>query len=112
MDELRARLKATRWAQPWPVDRWEAGTDTAELRRLVAYWASGYDWRAHETAIDALPSHLADLGGTPVHYLRFDGEHPDALPIILTHGWPSSFSSATTVPLRLQPRPFSRSGAP
>ncbi|MEV4021152.1 epoxide hydrolase family protein [Nonomuraea angiospora] len=91
LNELRARLKATRWPQPWSVNGWQAGTDTDELRRLVAYWASGYDWPAHEAAINALPSHLADLGGTPVHYLRFDGEYPDALPIILTHGWPSSF---------------------
>ncbi|WP_171055472.1 MULTISPECIES: epoxide hydrolase family protein [unclassified Nonomuraea] len=91
LNELRARLTSTRWPRPWPVNGWEAGTDAVELRRLVAYWASGYDWRAHEAAINALPSHFADLDGTPVHYLRFDGEYPDALPIILTHGWPSSF---------------------
>ncbi|MEU0947216.1 epoxide hydrolase family protein [Streptomyces canus] len=89
--ELRARLTRTRWAEQWPVDGWETGTDIAELRRLVAYWADGYDWRAHEAAINALPSHLADLDGTRVHYLRFDGEHPHALPIVLTHGWPSTF---------------------
>ncbi|MET8989931.1 epoxide hydrolase N-terminal domain-containing protein [Nonomuraea wenchangensis] len=88
--DLRARLRATRWAEPWPVDGWQAGTDAAELRRLVTYWAGGYDWRAHEAAINALPSHFADLDGTPVHYLRYDGEHPGALPIVLTHGWPSS----------------------
>ncbi|MET8080339.1 epoxide hydrolase family protein [Streptomyces sp. NPDC005303] len=99
--ELRARLERTRWAEPWPVDGWEAGTDTRELRRLVAYWADGYDWRTHEAAINALPSHLADLDGTPVHYLRFDGEHPDALPIVLTHGWPSSFLELTTLADRL-----------
>lgn len=91
LNELRARLAATRWPASWPVDGWDAGTDTAELRRLVRHWSTGYDWRAHEAAINALPSHLANLDGTPVHYLRFDGEHPDALPIVLTHGWPSSF---------------------
>ncbi|MCX4649522.1 MULTISPECIES: epoxide hydrolase family protein [unclassified Streptomyces] len=91
LHDLRARLRATRWAEPWPVKGWEAGTDTTELRRLVAYWASGYDWRHHETAVNALPSHFADLDGTPVHYLRYDGEHPDALPLVLTNGWPSSF---------------------
>src|SRR4051794_32202650 len=99
--DLRARLESTRWAEPWPVDGWEAGTDPQELRRLTSYWARGYDWRAHEAAINALPSHLADLDGTPVHYLRFDGEHPHALPIVLTHGWPSSFLELTALADRL-----------
>lgn len=101
LNDLRARLRATRWAEPWPVDDWEAGTDVKELRRLVAYWASGYDWRTHEAAVNALPSHHADLGGTPVHYLRYDGEHPHALPIVITHGWPSSVLELTALAERL-----------
>ncbi|MCX5314588.1 epoxide hydrolase family protein [Streptomyces sp. NBC_00154] len=101
LEDLRARLRATRWAKPWPVDGWEAGTAAAELRRLVAYWASGYDWRAHEAAVNALPSHFADIDGTPVHYLRYDGEHPDALPIVLTHGWPSTVLELTALAERL-----------
>ncbi|MEU2353870.1 epoxide hydrolase family protein [Streptomyces misionensis] len=84
-----------------PHSSLKAGTDRAELRRLVAYWASGYDWRTHEAAINALPSHLADIDGTPVHYLRYDGEHPDALPIVLTHGWPSTFLELTALAERL-----------
>lgn len=100
-NDLRARLAATRWPRSWPVDGWDAGTDTAELLRLVDYWASGYDWRAHEAVINALPSHLANLDGTPVHYLRFEGEHPDALPIVLTHGWPSTFLELTGLADRL-----------
>ncbi|PRY39802.1 epoxide hydrolase family protein [Umezawaea tangerina] len=91
LDELRARLTATRWPTPWPVSGWAAGTDPGELRRLVAHWASDYDWRAQEAAVNALPHHVADIAGTPLHYLRFDGEHPDALPLVLTNGWPSSF---------------------
>ncbi|MDQ0810665.1 pimeloyl-ACP methyl ester carboxylesterase [Streptomyces sp. B3I7] len=101
LEDLRARLRATRWAEPWPLDGWEAGTSAAELRRLVAYWASGYDWRAHEAAVNALPSHFADIGGTPVHYLRYDGEHPGALPIVLTHGWPSTVLELTALAERL-----------
>ncbi|MFC6937986.1 epoxide hydrolase N-terminal domain-containing protein [Actinomadura yumaensis] len=76
LDELRSRLLRTRWPAPWPVGGWEAGADAGELRRLAAYWASGYDWRAHEAAVNALPSHLADLDGTPVHYLRYEGSDP------------------------------------
>jgi len=101
LDELRTRLLATRWPTDWPQGGWDAGTEAGELRRLVEYWASGYDWRVHEAAINALPSGLADLDGTPVHYLRFDGEHPGALPIVLTNGWPSSFLELTGLAQRL-----------
>lgn len=101
LDDLRARLLRTRWPTPWPIGGWDAGTDPVELRRLVEHWATGYDWRTHEAAINALPSHVADIDGTPVHYLRFDGEHPGALPIVLTNGWPSSFLELTALADRL-----------
>ncbi|MFK8850963.1 epoxide hydrolase [Streptomyces sp. Ac-502] len=71
------------------------------MRRLVAHWASTYDWRTHEAAINALPSHLADIDGTPVHYLRFDSERPGALPLVLTNGWPSSFLELIALARRL-----------
>jgi pimeloyl-ACP methyl ester carboxylesterase len=101
LDDLTARLRATRWATPWPVDTWEAGTDGAELHRLVEYWASGYDWREHEAAINALPSRFAEIGGTSVHYLRFDAEREGAFPILLANGWPSSFLELIGVAERL-----------
>ena len=91
LEELRTRLRGTRWPAPWPASGWDAGTEPDELRRLVDHWSSSYDWRAQEEAINALPSHVADIDGTPLHYLRFEGERPDALPIVLTNGWPSSF---------------------
>ncbi len=99
--DLRSRLRNTRWPTPWPVAGWEAGTDAAELRRLVSYWANDYDWRVHEAEINDLPSHVADIAGTPVHYLRFDGEGPAPLPIVLTNGWPSSFLELTSLARRL-----------
>jgi pimeloyl-ACP methyl ester carboxylesterase len=99
--ELRSRLLGTRWPTPWPTCGWDTGTDSGELRRLVAYWASDYDWRAQEAAINALPNRVADIGGTPVHYLRFDGERPGSLPIVLTNGWPSSFLELTGLADRL-----------
>lgn len=101
LEDLRTRLRNTRWAKPLPVESWQAGTDGEELRRLVAYWASGYDWRAQEAAINALPSRFADLDGTPMHYLRFDGEREGALPIVLTNGWPSSFFELVELGRRL-----------
>jgi Epoxide hydrolase N terminus len=71
VDDLRRRLRDTRWPTPWPSTSWEAGTDLEELRRLVEFWAHDFDWEAQQRLIDALPWHEADLGGTPVAYLRF-----------------------------------------
>jgi pimeloyl-ACP methyl ester carboxylesterase len=101
VEDLRSRLRGTRWPVAWPSTRWEAGTDMTELQRLVQYWASDYDWRAQETAINALPHQVADIDGTEVHFLRFDGEHADALPLVVTHGWPSTFLEVVELAQRL-----------
>ena len=101
LEDLKYRLRHTRWAKSWPVEAWEAGTDGDEVRRLVSYWASGYDWRKHEAAINALPSHFADLDGTPVHYLRFDAERDGAFPLVLTNGWPSTMLELVDLARRL-----------
>ncbi|QYF72340.1 epoxide hydrolase N-terminal domain-containing protein [Cryobacterium sp. PAMC25264] len=90
VDDLRDRLRRTRWAPAWPVTGWTAGTDQAELRRLVEYWADGFDWAAQQSSINALPWHRAKVAGTPLSYLRFDAETPGALPLVLTNGWPST----------------------
>jgi pimeloyl-ACP methyl ester carboxylesterase len=115
LEDLRARLRRTRLPTPWPLTGvaetgWDAGTNSEALTRLVAYWGTSYDWRAHEDAINQLPSHFADVGATRIHYLRFDGEHPDSLPIVLTHGWPSSFLELVDLARRLA-SPTSHGGA-
>ncbi len=99
--DLRQRLRATRWPRPLPGVGWTAGTDRTTLQRLVEYWADGYDWRAHEAAINALPHETADLDGGAVHFLHYRSESPAALPIVLTHGWPSSFLELTELAERL-----------
>lgn len=101
LDDLRARLRATRWAPSWPLAEGAAGVDGEELRKLADYWADGYDWRRHEATINALPSHFADIDGTRLHYLRFDAERGGALPIVLTNGWPSSFYELVELARRL-----------
>jgi len=101
LDDLRARLRGTRWATLWPLSGWDAGVDGGELRRLVDHWASTYDWRKHEAAINALPSRFADVGGVTVHYLRFDAERAGAPAILLANGWPSSFLELTGLAERL-----------
>ncbi|WP_316296578.1 epoxide hydrolase N-terminal domain-containing protein, partial [Clavibacter michiganensis] len=110
LDDLRDRIRRTRWAPAWPVEPWEAGTDQATLRRLAAVWADVFDWRAREREIRALPWAVADLDGTPVSYLRFEAEqsdHAGGLPIVLTNGWPSSALEMVPLAERLsQPSRF------
>ena len=101
LDDLRPRLARGRSPTAWPAPGWQAGTDPVELARLVEYWRTGYDGRAQESAINALPSHFVDIDGNPVHFLLYEGEHPDALAIVLTHGWPSSFLEMTALAARL-----------
>jgi hypothetical protein len=91
LDDLRRRIVATRWPHPWPTEPWAAGTDLAELRRLADYWVDGYDWRAQEARINALPSYVAEVEGQRIHFLRFDAESPGAPAVVLTNGWPSTF---------------------
>jgi pimeloyl-ACP methyl ester carboxylesterase len=101
LDDLRTRLRNTRWAQAWPVEPWRAGIDAELLHRLVAYWADTFDWRAQERAINELPWHVADVGDTQVSYLRFDAEREGAMPLLLANGWPSSFLELVELAERL-----------
>ncbi|GAA2674024.1 MULTISPECIES: epoxide hydrolase family protein [Actinosynnema] len=103
--DLRDRLRRTRWAARWPAPAWEAGTDPDELERLARHWADGYDWRAREAEINALPSHFAEVDGVRLHYLRYDGAD-DALPLVLTNGWPSTFYELVGLAERLAARGF------
>ena len=101
VQDLRSRLRRTRWPTPWPDSPGETGIKANELSRLVGRWASDYDWRTHEASINALPWYTACVGGTDVRYLRYDGETPGALPLVLTHGWPSSVLELTALAERL-----------
>jgi pimeloyl-ACP methyl ester carboxylesterase len=101
LEDLKHRLRATRWPREWPTPEWTAGTDAAELRRMAGYWVDGYDWRAQEAAINDLPSCFAIIGGHPVHYLKYEAERPDSVPLLLTNGWPSTFLEFTGLAARL-----------
>jgi pimeloyl-ACP methyl ester carboxylesterase len=90
VDDLRSRIRRTRWSPTWPVEGWEAGTDQGTLRRLAERWANDFDWDARQREIRALPWASVSLDGTPLSYLRFDAERPGRLPLVLTNGWPSS----------------------
>jgi len=111
LQDLRERLRHTRWPPAWPSVGWQAGTDPGELRRLVERWANGYEWRAHEEAINALPAHRIEIDGASIYFLRFDAERGGAVPIVLTHGWPSSFLEMVELARRLS-TPSAYGGAP
>ncbi|WP_375488940.1 epoxide hydrolase family protein [uncultured Jatrophihabitans sp.] len=94
LDDLRQRLRRTRWPRRWPGDvelGWAAGTPDAVVRRLTDVWATTYDWRRYEREIAELPWGRAHLHGTEVAFLLYEGRGPAPLPIVLTNGWPSSF---------------------
>ena len=90
LDDLRARLRATRWPDQIPGTGWDYGTDTATLRDLCAHWADGFDWRAQEARINAHPQVRVSLDGFGLHLLRRPAPGPGAIPLLVLHGWPSS----------------------
>jgi pimeloyl-ACP methyl ester carboxylesterase len=110
-DDLRRRLHSSRWSPGWPARGWAAGTDEEELRRLVSYWADGFDWSAQQRAINELPWSTAVIDGIPLRYLRFEAESAGALPLILTNGWPSTAIELVDLALRLS-NPPAYGGAP
>jgi len=90
VDDLRERLARTRWASDLPGTGWERGVPTAYLRDLAGYWASDFDWRAQEAALNACPQFSTTIDGTDVHFLHVRSAEPAATPLLLLHGWPGS----------------------
>lgn len=90
LDDLRSRLRATRWPDAVPGSGWDYGTDLAYLQDLCAYWADGFDWRRAEERLNAWPHFVTVIDGERLHYLHARSPHPGALPLLLTHGWPGS----------------------
>ncbi|GIH18465.1 epoxide hydrolase family protein [Rugosimonospora africana] len=90
LDDLRTRLSRTRWPRQLPGDGWSRGVPLDYLRDLAGYWANGYDWRAHEARLNEFPQFVTEIDGLDVHLLHVRSPEPDALPLILTHGWPNS----------------------
>jgi pimeloyl-ACP methyl ester carboxylesterase len=90
LEDLRARLARTRWPARPRVDDWSRGVPLDYLRQLAEYWATGFDWRASEAALNEIPQFTTELGGQTIHFFHVRSPEPDALPLILTHGWPSS----------------------
>ncbi|MEV4466757.1 epoxide hydrolase [Micromonospora echinofusca] len=90
LDDLRRRLAATRWPDELPGVGWERGVPLGYLRELAEYWRTEYDWRAAEARLNRYPQFRTDLDGAPVHFLHVRSPEPEAMPLLITHGWPGS----------------------
>jgi pimeloyl-ACP methyl ester carboxylesterase len=90
LDDLRARLARTRWPDELPEVGWRRGVPLGYLKELAAYWADGFDWRTQETRLNQFPQHTITIDAQPVHFLHVRSPEPDALPLLVTHGYPSS----------------------
>jgi pimeloyl-ACP methyl ester carboxylesterase len=90
IDDLRRRIRSTRWPETETVNDDSQGVPLATMQDLARHWASDYDWRACEGRLNDLPNFLTEIDGLDIHLLHVRSEHEDALPLIVTHGWPGS----------------------
>lgn len=90
LEELRRRIAATRWADRETVTDDTQGVRLETIKKLAGYWALNHDWRKAETRLNALPQFLTEIDGLDIHFLHVRSRHEDALPLIITHGWPGS----------------------
>ncbi|GAA3385097.1 epoxide hydrolase family protein [Cryptosporangium minutisporangium] len=90
LDDLAARLTATRWPDELPDSGRDYGFPLGELKALVDHWRTAYDWRAHEAELNSYPQFTTEIDGANIHFFHVRSANPEALPLILTHGWPGS----------------------
>jgi pimeloyl-ACP methyl ester carboxylesterase len=88
--DLRPRIAATRWPSRELVDDRSQGVQLATTQALARYWTDDYDWRACEAKLNALPQFMTGIDGVDIHFIHVRSPHADALPLIMTHGWPGS----------------------
>jgi pimeloyl-ACP methyl ester carboxylesterase len=90
LDDLRGRLKATRWPEKEAVEDWSQGTPLSYVQDICEYWANSYDWRATEDRLNEFPQFMTEIDGLDIHFIHVRSPHPEAVPLIVTHGWPGS----------------------
>src|SRR6202012_85207 len=97
LDDLHARLARTRWPEAECVDDWSQGIPLAYTRELAGYWADGYDWRFREAALNRFDQFTTEIDGLDIHFIHQRSPHADALPLLITHGWPGSIAEFQNV---------------
>jgi len=90
LTDLKKRINATRWPERETVADVSQGTQLATMQKLAKYWANDYDWRKCEAKLKALPHFITEIDGMDIHFIHVQSKHEDALPLIVTHGWPGS----------------------
>src|SRR4051812_38555302 len=90
LEDLRARVGATRWPSKELVADRSQGVQLATLQELTRYWTTDYDWRTCEAKLNALPQFMTEIDGVEIHFIHLRSKHDDAMPLIMTHGWPGS----------------------
>ena len=90
IDDVKQRLARTRWPDPETVGDWSQGVRVENARSLVDYWERGYDWRRFESELNRFPQFLTEIDGLDIHFIHVRSKNPNAMPLILTHGWPGS----------------------
>src|SRR5262245_18417074 len=103
LSDLRKCIRNTRWPPRAPGHPWERGTDPEYLKQLLAYWAGDFDWSAQQRALNALHHCSAELGGAQIHFVHERARYGEGIPLILSHGWPSTFTEL--LPLAPLPDP-------
>lgn len=91
LEDLRTRLKRTRYPRTSADAGWRYGTDKPFVERLVSHWLEKYDWRATEQRLNQFPQYIVNIDGYDIHFIHVRGSGTNPLPLILTHGWPGSF---------------------
>jgi Epoxide hydrolase N terminus len=104
LDDLRERLARTGWPDEVEDAGWDYGTNLGYMRDLVECWRTSFDWRAQERAMNALPHFRAEIDGLGIHLIHARGRGPAPMPLLITHGWPSSFvEMLALIPLLVDP---------
>ena len=102
--DLRRRLELTRWPDEMPGVGWDYGANLDYIKELVEYWRSGFDWRAQEAKLNAFSHYKSPVDGLDIHFILEKGAGPAPMPLVITHGWPSTFFEMTKViPLLADP---------
>ena len=91
LEDLKSRLERTRLPGQIPGSGWDYGSDTAYMEELLEYWRTDYDWRAHEKLLNQLPHFKAGIDGIDMHFVHVRSRESNAMPLVITHGWPGSF---------------------